>query len=549
MATFNHEKTYRARVWRYYRQVARNIQAIINMNLNADGTIRDYGLLQKQLENYANALPAPTTALWSKIISNNAVLLARDFKKAAGLRIDTQSPQMIALVNKLVQEKVDLIKTLPNNAALEAQKLSSQIALETGARHETLVAKIQGMTPGYPEYAARRIARTEVARTQSTLVQAQAQSVGIDQYVWHTVEDESVRASHQAMDGKVCSFSNPPEVEPGKFYNPGGTYNCFPGDEIVEIPKDLKRIFRAEFNGCIVKIDASGYFVTATSNHPILTQRGWVKCGELRKGDYLLKPLANAVGVIEPNEDKLFTTFDQLFNAFSGEVERTPASGKFNFYDDAINGHVDTAVIKGRLFDNFKPEFLESFSDFKLTRAAAIVLSVFHNVFHVSLTSVSRQRTSFFKRRSSHPQVHGLTAVSKFDVRFFQALSDNAARDAKFTSERQNTFPSFVTADDLSNVKFHEVVRPAVFLGNNDSESAKFEAKHIRANVDLFGRKFEGVSSLYQGFRVKNLFFRNFIGHVYTLETVKGWYGVTHNSIIAKNCRCYAVPLLPSTGG
>lgn len=226
MATFNHEKTYRARVWRYYRQVARNIQAIINMNLNADGTIKDFGILQAQLDNYANALPAPTASLWSKIISNNAVLLARDFKKAAGLRIDTQSPQMIALVNKLVQEKVDLIKTLPGNAALEAQKLSAQIALETGARHETLVAKIQGMTPNYPEYAARRIARTEVARTQSTLVQAQAQSVGIDQYVWHTAEDESVRASHQAMDGKVCSFSNPPEVEPGKYYSPGNIWNC-----------------------------------------------------------------------------------------------------------------------------------------------------------------------------------------------------------------------------------------------------------------------------------------------------------------------------------
>ena len=226
MATFNHEKTYRARVWRYYRQVARNIQAIINMNLNADGTIRDFGILQNQLNEYAKALPAPTTALWSKIIGNQAVLLARDFKKVSGLRIDTQSPQMIALVNKLVQEKVDVIKTLPGNAALEAQKLSSQIALETGARHETLVAKIQGMTPGYPEYAARRIARTEVARTQSTLVQAQAQSVGIDQYVWHTAEDESVRASHQAMEGKICSFSNPPEVEPGKYYSPGNIWNC-----------------------------------------------------------------------------------------------------------------------------------------------------------------------------------------------------------------------------------------------------------------------------------------------------------------------------------
>lgn len=222
---FNHEQTYRRMIWRFYRKVATDIQAIINMNLDG-GQVRDYDKLTSELDRYAQALELPASLLWGKVIKRQAATLAKDFKAVAGLKIDPQSAQMRALVERLVREKVDLIKTLPRNSAVEAQKMSAEIALSTGKRHETLVAKIQGLADGYPEYAARRIARTEVARTQSQLVQAQAQSIGVNQYVWQTVEDEAVRESHRAMNGKICSFDDPPEVEPGKFFHPGCIYNC-----------------------------------------------------------------------------------------------------------------------------------------------------------------------------------------------------------------------------------------------------------------------------------------------------------------------------------
>ena len=57
-------------------------------------------------------------------------------------------------------------------------------------------------------------------------IKAQAQEVGIKQYIWRTVKDEDVRESHADMEGKICDFDNPPEVEPGQFYHPGGIYNC-----------------------------------------------------------------------------------------------------------------------------------------------------------------------------------------------------------------------------------------------------------------------------------------------------------------------------------
>lgn len=225
-SAFNHEKTYRRRIWKYYKQVSQNVQAIINMNLRPDGIIRDVPTLVQQLDNYAESLHVSATLLWTEIIERQSKVLASDFNRLGTMRVNPQSPQMQEVVKRLVAENVEKIKTLPRNSAIEAQKMSEEIVLSTGARHETLVKKIQGLEPNYPEYAARRIARTEVARTQGELVKAQARSVGLKQYIWRTAEDEAVRPSHQAMEGKICDFDNPPEVEPGQFYNPGGIYNC-----------------------------------------------------------------------------------------------------------------------------------------------------------------------------------------------------------------------------------------------------------------------------------------------------------------------------------
>ena len=151
--------------------------------------------------------------------------IARDFKRI-GLVVDPQSPLVRNAVARLHREQVNLIKTLPLKAGEVAQDMSRRIATETGERAETLISKLQGLQKGYPEYAARRLARTEVAKAQAAIVQIQSAELGIKQYVWRTVRDEAVRDSHAKMEGKICDWDNPPEVEPGKRYHPGNFPNC-----------------------------------------------------------------------------------------------------------------------------------------------------------------------------------------------------------------------------------------------------------------------------------------------------------------------------------
>jgi SPP1 gp7 family putative phage head morphogenesis protein len=212
-------------VWKHYRQIGSIVQSIISFHTRADGTIDDTDKLFEDLTQYSESLGTWANTYWSKLLQRQAKALSADFKRQ-GLSIDLQSPMFRAKIRQMLDEQVTLIKTLPLNAAKVAQDYASKAAQETGERHESLIRKLQGLEPGYPEYAARRLARTEVAKTQSLIVQAQAESLGIKQYIWRTAEDEDVRASHQKMNGKICSFDDPPEVEPGKRYHAGQFINC-----------------------------------------------------------------------------------------------------------------------------------------------------------------------------------------------------------------------------------------------------------------------------------------------------------------------------------
>jgi SPP1 gp7 family putative phage head morphogenesis protein len=239
MPNFNHETTYRREVWKHYNRIGKVIQSIISFHVRADGSIDNPEQLTADLEKYGQTLGTWANVYWSALLQRQNKALSADWKRQ-GLTIDPHSPVIQNKIRTLLAQQVDLIVTLPRDAATVAQTMAHKAAMETGERAETLIQKLQGLQTGYPEYAARRLARTEVAKTQSLLVQAQAQSLGIKQYIWKTVKDEAVRDSHAAMDGKICDFDNPPEVESGKFYNAGQIHNCrcfaFP-----LLPRDAKK--------------------------------------------------------------------------------------------------------------------------------------------------------------------------------------------------------------------------------------------------------------------------------------------------------------------
>ena len=83
-----------------------------------------------------------------------------------------------------------------------------------------------------PGYRAKLIARDQVGKINGYMTERRQKDVGISFYEWSTSGDERVRASHKAMDGKLCRWDDSSVMsEDG-----GKTWISRPADMVGKIP-------------------------------------------------------------------------------------------------------------------------------------------------------------------------------------------------------------------------------------------------------------------------------------------------------------------------
>lgn len=222
------------------KRVAQLSGHIVEAHLN--GTeIKDAEKMQQQLNDYAKALGPWAERQAAKLLEQVKNSNARAYKnksKAIGvaLKENLAANNVDAVARKLLNEQVELIKSIPIEAGLRAQKLALEAALE-GRRampDETTIQQIQeqlGVTTEVAVNRAQLIARTETARATAAINQARAMSVGSNQYRWHNSGDAAVRESHKYYKGKrlqgmIFSWDNPPTLDDGMTGHPGTFPNC-----------------------------------------------------------------------------------------------------------------------------------------------------------------------------------------------------------------------------------------------------------------------------------------------------------------------------------
>jgi len=123
----------------------------------------------------------------------------------------------------LLAEQVTLIQSIPIEAAQRVHRLTLA-GLEDSTRFQEIAKEIKNST-GVAESRAVLIARTEVARTSTTLTQARAEHIGSEGYFWETAGDSTTRKSHREMQGKFVKWSDPPTLD-GLKGHAGCTPNC-----------------------------------------------------------------------------------------------------------------------------------------------------------------------------------------------------------------------------------------------------------------------------------------------------------------------------------
>ena len=163
-------------------------------------------------------------------------------------------------IQDIVVENSRLIKTVPSNMAKQLSKLAQKRWME-GKRPYEITQEILKKANHLREFEARRIARTESAKASSALVQARAEALGLEFYIWRTARDgDRVRKSHQIMEGVICRWSEAPNPEAmaGEKsrgpYHAGGIYNC----RCIPLPvlalEDIEFPCKAHKGGAIHKV-------------------------------------------------------------------------------------------------------------------------------------------------------------------------------------------------------------------------------------------------------------------------------------------------------
>lgn len=205
-------------------QVARQVGSIINGFPPGDPAAEP--TITTMLDRYADLLNDWAVSTASKMLvevnqqdRKAWAVMTENMSKA--LRDEIRNAPTGQVMQGLLAEQVTLIKSIPLDAAKRVHELTLQ-GIEGGARSSEIAKEIQ-RSGEVSESKAKVIARTEVSRTASALVEARARSVGSEGYIWRTSGDSDVRHSHAEMNGKFVRWDSPPTLD-----KMTGHAGCFP---------------------------------------------------------------------------------------------------------------------------------------------------------------------------------------------------------------------------------------------------------------------------------------------------------------------------------
>lgn len=208
---------------------------------HTEGTKVQTEKLNKALKEYSELITPWAQRQAAKLLeqvqkSNKRAYQNKSKAIGAALKIGVGESDVGAVAFRLLNEQVALIKSIPIEAGLRAQKLAFEAAMH-GTRAEpnqdTIeeIKKQLGFSTEAAISRAQLIARTETARANAAINQSRAMSVGSDGYRWRNSGDGAVRDAHKIyhgkrLDGMIFKWSEPPTLDDGMTGHPGTFPNC-----------------------------------------------------------------------------------------------------------------------------------------------------------------------------------------------------------------------------------------------------------------------------------------------------------------------------------
>ena len=401
---------------------------------------------------------------------------------------------------------------------------------------------------------AKFLARNETAIATSSYLSAKYQEEGFESFKWITNLDGRERPEHRQLNGQVFQFNDPPVIDlrTGQKGLPGQTYNCLTGDMQITSPFLHNRIFKRKFRGEAVTLITSVGAIKLTPNHPVLTDKGWVKASALNIGDRIAK-ISDETFLASgsyPNNTK--TTIEEFYSFYSVlfNEKRVALTDKDFHGDVSVDKQVNTINIKTKLGNYTKTYISQSRIEQVLTEANELFGSVdassnraflqafpFSRFVTDSFVGSLDKAFTFFFGSESHTVEHTLRAVSWLNSLLFEVTGYDITRNSVFLSELLNA--------PAGSIKFYQLILwelAYTVINWRITEFSHSFGDCFTFNAEQLGQLGNSLPAPIEFDTITDKIISVFDGHIYNLENSNNWYLTQY--YITKNCRCGFVPVI-----
>lgn len=151
--------------------------------------------------------------------SYQRVQLGRVMSASMGTDVFAREPNIRPALEAFVHSNVQLIEGIGPKVAQDVEAAALR-AVQTGMLHKDLALELEDKYGFAPE-RARAVARDQVGKLYGNLQQVRQRALGIESYIWRTVQDDRVREEHEEREGDEFRWDDPPEDG-----HPGEAVNC-----------------------------------------------------------------------------------------------------------------------------------------------------------------------------------------------------------------------------------------------------------------------------------------------------------------------------------
>lgn len=217
------ERAYRAEL----RRIAREFSQIVREELldRLPAIVAEHAAAFERRDSWVDSLERAVTTIGMRAqgLTARAQQLSLEFgqsvaqfnrgqmrsmlRAAVGVDYTRAEPWLADEVRSWAAENARLITSIPEQSLTKIEGMA-QRGVRSGASAQDIAREIRAEFD-VTDARARLIARDQVSKLNGDLTRKRQEGLGIELYRWQSSRDERVRASHDALEGKLCRWDDP----------------------------------------------------------------------------------------------------------------------------------------------------------------------------------------------------------------------------------------------------------------------------------------------------------------------------------------------------